>query len=74
MIIALLLLTSSFIFSQSSEDCLDCHSDKDLSIKKSKIISLYVDKSILEKSIHPILECIDCHIDFDPENILTKKV
>ncbi|MFZ1291602.1 MAG: cytochrome c3 family protein [Melioribacteraceae bacterium] len=75
MIIFLLLIFSSTIFfPQTSEECLDCHDDKELAIKKtSKKISLYVDKILLEKSVHSELECIDCHVDFDSENIPHKE-
>ena len=48
---------------QSVEECMECHSDKELvkSINDSTEISLFVDLNRFENSIHGGFECIDCH-------------
>ena len=59
---------------QSNDDCLMCHSDNTLTMKKNgKTISLYVDAAVLQKSPHAKLNCISCHVGFDPDNIPHKK-
>ncbi len=67
----LLILCSPIIFfAQSSSECLDCHSDKDLTITRNNIeVSLFVDQELYSGSIHADIECIDCHVDFDPEEL-----
>jgi len=52
-----------FLFSQSDEDCLVCHEDKELKGESSK--SLYVDAEAFGASIHgrADLSCVDCHTD-----------
>lgn len=58
----------------SSEDCLECHSDKDLSMDRNgKEISLFVDEKVLGSSPHRKLECISCHDGFDPEELPHKE-
>lgn len=68
-----LLISSIFcspkIFAQSSDDCLACHDNKDLTMEKNgKQISLYVDTKIYKTSIHASQDCIACHVGFDPAN------
>ena len=58
------------LFSQASNKCLDCHTDKELSFEKNgKTLSLFVDDKSYSNSIHGEMDCIDCHVDFDSENL-----
>ena len=45
----ILVLQSSFLFSQNTnDDCLMCHSDKSLTkVNKGQVVSLFVDKNTL---------------------------
>lgn len=75
-ILFLLFALSSFvkINAQANEDCLACHSDKDLKKEKDgKEISLYMDESVLLKSTHKKLLCISCHVKFNPDEIPHKE-
>lgn len=58
-----LFLLLSVIFAQDNEYCLMCHSDEDLTkyINDTTEISLYVDESAFDNSIHVDFECIMCH-------------
>ena len=68
-----LLIDPQVLFSQSSQ-CLECHSDKDLTYTRNhKEISLYVDAKKFQASVHGDLDCTDCHEGFNPENIPHKK-
>ena len=61
-------------FAQSSEDCLACHSDKDLTMeKRGREISLYANASVLRKSSHAKLSCVSCHTGFDPNEMPHKE-
>ena len=57
-------------FSQSQKDCLRCHSVKTLSknLEDKKTLSLYVDGSKFEKSVHGALECSYCHTEITMKN------
>jgi len=48
---------------QDSDDCLDCHADKDITklVDDTTEVSVYVDTAILENSVHEGFECTDCH-------------
>lgn len=48
-----------------NSDCLECHSDKTLNKTNNdgRVISLYVDETILKKSIHKTNACHSCHSD-----------
>lgn len=53
-----------------SATCLECHGDRTLTMKKDgRMVSLFVDRAALAKSVHGMLACTDCHEGFDPENI-----
>ena len=53
-----------------NEDCLACHEDPDLTSESGTTPkSVFVDESILKKSIHKDFECIDCHSDVDPDDL-----
>ena len=68
-------LYSSSVKSQVTEtNCLDCHNDQTLTMDKNGTkINLFVDKGILDASVHNQLKCEKCHVGFDPENIPHKK-
>ncbi len=53
---------------QAAEDeaCLQCHSDRDLSVERAGAsVSLYVDAKVLANSAHGKLSCAQCHPDAD---------
>lgn len=58
-------------FAQSNDDCLACHSDSELTMERNgREVSLFVDEDKFLSSIHgEAAECIDCHVDFDPEEL-----
>lgn len=71
-----LMVFSGRLYSQTNEDCLECHSDKTLSKSSNgKTISLFVNKSIIGTSIHKNVKCVSCHKDANvtefphPENL-----
>ena len=73
-IFILIILITGLAFAQSVEDCMDCHSDEELTkeLNDSTEVSLFVDFENYQSSIHGDLECIDCHssiedVDHDPE-------
>ena len=69
-ITGILLLLVSNGFAQSNDDCLMCHDDDTFTTKKNgKEISLYVSGEKFHSSSHSKLQCISCHIKFDPEAI-----
>lgn len=73
-LISFLVLYSVSIKAQSNDDCLSCHSDKEISMeKKGKTISLYVDEKVLKNSTHKNLKCIQCHSGFNAEEIPHKE-
>ena len=58
-----LLAGTSPVFSQSNDDCLTCHADKDLKAESGK--SLFVDVEKFAGSSHGQAEisCVNCHAD-----------
>lgn len=69
-IFLILFVSATLSLGQSSEICLDCHNDQDLKIERgTKSISLFVNPTLFANSIHGDMDCIDCHIDFDPDDI-----
>lgn len=55
-------ITDAFAASSTNEQCLQCHGDPNLSIKKDGIIkSLYVDGEAFQNSAHGFGKCISCH-------------
>lgn len=64
------LIVPSLTNAQSNDDCLMCHSDNDLSMeKKGKMVSLYVNENVLNRSAHAKLNCISCHSGFSADDI-----
>jgi cytochrome b subunit of formate dehydrogenase len=63
-----LVILPSYIYAQSVDDCLMCHSDNTLTMEKNgKEISLFVKEDAFKKSVHSKLTCVFCHKGFDPE-------
>ncbi len=66
-IIAILLFFSLFsnhLNAQSREDCLMCHEDPDLSTERNgRMFSLFVNTTILDRSVHKDVDCALCHTD-----------
>ncbi|MBE2228841.1 MAG: cytochrome c3 family protein [Ignavibacteria bacterium] len=55
---------------QSTDVCLSCHEDKDLTMDKGgKKISLFVNGEGYKKSVHNIAECEDCHENYNPDEL-----
>jgi len=68
--ILLFFLFSSFTFAITSEQCLDCHNDPELTMDRNNLeISLHLNEELFSSSIHGELECADCHTDFDPDEL-----
>ncbi len=60
-------VNSQNALSMSNEDCLECHSDEDLT-RESDDSPVYVNPEILAQSVHGEEECISCHQDADTED------
>jgi len=66
----IILINSPIIRAKGSDDCLTCHDDKDLTMEKNgKKISIYVSSSDFKHSVHKVIECIDCHINYNADNL-----
>jgi len=64
----LVLSLFSQLFAQDNETCFDCHNDSEMTMTKGKKeISLYVSPEKFVKSAHGDMECVDCHVNFDPD-------
>jgi len=62
------------IFPQSKDDCLICHDDPGFTGKvKGKTVSLHVNQKTFSGSVHGDLECVDCHSDYNAEDIPHRK-
>lgn len=62
------ILTGQQAMAMSDEDCLDCHSEQDLTVEKDgKIKQLYVDGDLFKTTIHADNGCVSCHEDADVE-------
>ncbi|HKK21971.1 MAG TPA: hypothetical protein VJ983_10900 [candidate division Zixibacteria bacterium] len=61
-LIALFVLAGS---AHALEKCLICHGKKDLykTEQTGRKVSLYVDTTMLKKSVHASRSCTDCHVD-----------
>jgi len=69
-----LFVLAQIVHSQSAkpsiDDCLTCHNDKDLSkVVKGKPVSLWVKKAPFTASVHGKMVCVECHKDFNPDDI-----
>ncbi|PKP31563.1 MAG: hypothetical protein CVT99_08425 [Bacteroidetes bacterium HGW-Bacteroidetes-16] len=66
-IIVAIFLATNGLFAQSTDDCLMCHEDHDLSTEiNGKKVSLYVNATTLQNSVHNQVECASCHKESSP--------
>ncbi len=73
-LVCVLSFTTINISAQSNDDCLACHSDKGLTKSKNgKDVSLFVDSQVIGNSAHKKLNCIACHVGFNPDNVPHKE-
>lgn len=53
---------------QSDEDCMMCHEDATMEgMLNGRMVSMFVDTMVFEKSVHHSNSCISCHSDADDE-------
>jgi predicted CXXCH cytochrome family protein len=58
------------LFAQSNSDCLGCHDDPELTMEKNgKTKSISFKVASFKKNAHKGLKCIQCHQNFNPEDI-----
>jgi cytochrome b subunit of formate dehydrogenase len=71
---AAMLAVSGSASAQSSDDCMACHSDTELSMeRRGKPVSLYTNARVLQASPHAKLACVACHVGFSAEDIPHKE-
>lgn len=71
-IIGIVLLWSfigiNMVQAQSNEDCMMCHEDKDLTtVRNGRTVSVFVQQSIVNNSVHKNVACAACHADANVE-------
>ena len=70
MIMVLLFTVGFRLMGQTTQACLECHSDKGLTMTKgNREVSLFIDGQTFGHSTHANIACIGCHTGFDPDNI-----
>ncbi len=61
---------STLSFVDSDDDCYACHEDKDLTADiNGKKVSMFIDKNKVDASAHAGVECRDCHVDYNPDEV-----
>jgi len=74
LLFSVILFSSGIFFSQTNSECLDCHSDNELTYERNgKEVSLFVSESVFNKSAHKNTSCVGCHTNFDAEDIPHKE-
>lgn len=57
-------------YAQGSAECLACHGEPSLTMTRNgKTVSLYVDAKAFDSSAHGALECVSCHVGFNPADL-----
>lgn len=60
--LAALLFAALPLRAQRNDECMDCHSDRDLDMKRNGVVvPVFVDDAKLAGSVHEGADCIDCH-------------
>lgn len=63
-------IRTSLLKTKSTDECLACHEDKDLTMDvKGKKKSLFVDKKKFENGVHAGADCKDCHAGYNAEEL-----
>ena len=74
LLFSLLIFIPILTVAQSNDDCLMCHSDQEMTTERNgKEVSLFVDETILAKSPHVKLNCVSCHLEFNPDDLPHKE-
>src|SRR5512136_2994545 len=72
--LGILFLATPRAEAQTRDECLACHSDSSLTMeRKGKQVSLCVDGTVFDKSVHRKLACVACHSGFDAQNVPHKE-
>ncbi|MCF8405771.1 MAG: cytochrome c3 family protein [Bacteroidales bacterium] len=67
--LGILVLISGIAYSQSNDDCMMCHEDPELTTERQgRTISVYVNLSIFQNSVHKDVDCVLCHAEADVED------
>ena len=67
-------ISLSRIFAQSNDDCLMCHDDPNFKAKiDGRTVSLHINPKSFTSSVHGNLDCVDCHEDFDADDVPHRK-
>lgn len=65
-----LTLVLPVLLQGQSETCLECHDDAELTLDRNgQEVSLAVHPGQLAHSAHDILDCTDCHVGLDPDEL-----
>jgi hypothetical protein len=69
-ILNLIFLGTVDVPAQDNSDCLACHSDETLEVKRNgKSVSLYVDEQKFSASAHTRLFCVSCHANLKDKDL-----
>ena len=65
-----ILIETNVIKAKGTDDCLTCHEDKDLTMEKNgKKISIYINGADYKRSVHKVIDCADCHLNYNPDEM-----
>jgi len=75
LILSVLIITAlPSLFAQSNDLCMTCHEDNSLTMeRKGKGISIYVNPGPFAASPHGNMDCVSCHVGFDPDQLPHKE-
>ena len=66
----LIIIILPQVLAQSNEECLMCHDDPDFKAKISgRTILLHVNQKSFTASVHGDLDCVDCHENYDADDV-----
>lgn len=67
----LLLIPFISLIAQSNDDCMMCHEDPELIVERDgKDVSMFVELSVLNSSVHHDVTCFECHDDVNMDEFL----
>jgi predicted CXXCH cytochrome family protein len=72
-ILLTVIIAENFTLSTASKGtdvCMSCHEDESLTMERDgKIVPIYVNDDHYKKSVHSGAECIDCHLNYNPDEL-----